>query len=82
MSPLKHSRFFSHQNDKANFSSQKGLLENHSVNEIEFIDAVKNTKLIEAIEPGVLESRVPVKLWRGLSLTDSLVELIPHSDVF
>jgi len=35
------------------------LLENHTVNEKEFIEVVKETKLIEAIEPGVLESLLP-----------------------
>jgi len=32
------------------------LLENHTQNEKEFIEVIKDSKLIEAIEPGVLES--------------------------
>jgi len=35
------------------------LLENHTLNEKEFIEVVKETKLIEAIDPGVLESSFP-----------------------
>jgi len=39
------------------------LLENHTQNEKEFIDTIKDTKLVESIEPGVLESSSPnVKL--------------------
>jgi hypothetical protein len=59
---------------------QKGLLEDHTKNEIEFIEALKDTKLIEAIEPGVLES-ISYCLRRRL-LIFSLVEFLPYSDVF
>jgi hypothetical protein len=31
-------------------------LENHTQNEKEFMEVVKDTKLVEVIEPGVLES--------------------------
>jgi hypothetical protein len=31
-------------------------LENHTQNEKEFMEVIKDTKLVEAIEPGVLES--------------------------
>jgi hypothetical protein len=35
---------------------KKGLLEHHTPHEKEFIEVIKDIKLIEAIEPGVLES--------------------------
>jgi hypothetical protein len=35
---------------------QKALRENHSLNEMEYLEAIKETKLVETIEPGVLES--------------------------
>jgi len=38
------------------------LLENHTENEKEFIKVIKEAKLIETIEPGVLESTF---LWFG-----------------
>lgn len=56
------------------------FLENHPNYEKEYIETIKDTKLIEAIDPGVLESSFLYQLYTADLV--SLVDFIPYPDVF